>query len=393
MSAIISSSIVLAFISFALNFSYLHVSRNPALFIAIADKIDDLADATDFNTHKNRYLHGSYTPVQVEHRAVPVDIISGDIPEDLNGLFMRVGPNPKKGHLKKMYHVFDGDGMIHTLRIKDKQASYSNQWLRTPRFAIEDKYGQSVFVRIGEIKGLVGLLKVLFVQPVVFALFKMKSILAGTANTAMLYFQNKIYACHEGSLPFEIHWDDANSTFHSVGYETLGGRLDHAVSAHSRVDPVDGGWYFNGYNLEDEKGGMKFGRVRGHALEAYFHIPQPVKSFAHDMMITTHYVIFFESSVIFDTSGIMEGNFFAFSRQHKMRIGVMPKDAASEREVVWFESDRPYSIIHGMNAWEVREQPGADSDSREIVVCAHLGFDFDALNPECELVGGMQLQP
>ena len=406
----------MCFIALAIYLNHLLKSdRNVVL--KIAQFVHELDNATDFNNKFNRYLSGVYAPVDEENFNLPAEVLSGAVPSDVRGLFLRIGPNPKAEHNNKRYHWFDGDGMIHSLRIRgngkyDESADgdgdghegaevvYSNQWVRTPRFKLEEENGMGLFVRIGEIKGLVGLIKILVVQPLISRLFTTRKVESGTANTAMVLYDSKIYACHEGSLPFQVQWTENNS-FISVGYDSLGGKLDHPVTAHSRVDPEDGGWYFNGYNLEGPGAGMKFGRYgivepssssRNKDLLAYFSIPEPVKSFAHDMMITRNYVLFFESSVIFDTAGIMQGNFFRFDDQHSMRIGVMPKNGTSVEDVTWFVADRAYSIIHAMNAWEAREAPsvtmeGNDDNvdiysSKEIVLFAHLGTNFDALDPE-----------
>ncbi|CAI5935264.1 unnamed protein product [Closterium sp. NIES-64] len=47
--------------------------------------------------------------------------------ECLNGEFVRNGPNPKFAPTFS-YHLFDGDGMLHGVRIKDGKASYVNRW-------------------------------------------------------------------------------------------------------------------------------------------------------------------------------------------------------------------------------------------------------------------------
>ena len=46
------------------------------------------------------------------------EIIEGSIPEDLNGVFMKNGPNPNILPKTGGYHWFDGQGMIHSFRIK-----------------------------------------------------------------------------------------------------------------------------------------------------------------------------------------------------------------------------------------------------------------------------------
>jgi hypothetical protein len=53
--------------------------------------------------------------------------------------------------------VFDGDGMVCGVLIKDGRASYSNAWVRTDRWRIEDAAGAAVLPKLGDMHGATGL--------------------------------------------------------------------------------------------------------------------------------------------------------------------------------------------------------------------------------------------
>ena len=57
------------------------------------------------------YLSGIYEPVREEHLQAPVEVVYGTIPNDLEGLFCRNGPNPVLERMTKLYHWFDGYAM------------------------------------------------------------------------------------------------------------------------------------------------------------------------------------------------------------------------------------------------------------------------------------------
>jgi Retinal pigment epithelial membrane protein len=98
--------------------------------------LDSLQEISPFVVKKknNLFLQGNYAPVVDEHRAVRLDeVVEGAIPPELNGIFMRNGPNPLPGQTSKPYHWFDGHGMIHSVRIKNGKASYTNNYIPTPR--------------------------------------------------------------------------------------------------------------------------------------------------------------------------------------------------------------------------------------------------------------------
>jgi carotenoid cleavage dioxygenase-like enzyme len=58
------------------------------------------------------------------------------------------------------YHWFDGDGMLHAVRLKGGKAWYSNQWVETSRLKQERQYGWAVFTKLGDMTGLYGLVLV-----------------------------------------------------------------------------------------------------------------------------------------------------------------------------------------------------------------------------------------
>jgi hypothetical protein len=65
-------------------------------------------DRTQYNTDKHHYLTGPFKPVHEENYHLSTKILSGAIPDDLRGLFMRIGPNPLPHKISHGYHWFDG---------------------------------------------------------------------------------------------------------------------------------------------------------------------------------------------------------------------------------------------------------------------------------------------
>ena len=90
---------------------------------------------TDTVTVTNPYLTGNYAPVTAETTAVDLEV-SGTLPEALEGLLLRDGPNPYGPVDAASHHWFRGDGMVHGLRIAGGRAAwYRNRWVRTPDLA------------------------------------------------------------------------------------------------------------------------------------------------------------------------------------------------------------------------------------------------------------------
>ncbi|HRE00078.1 MAG TPA: carotenoid oxygenase family protein, partial [Ilumatobacteraceae bacterium] len=66
---------------------------------------------TTSHTSTNLYLTGNYAPVRDEVTAFDLPIV-GQLPAELNGRYLRNGPNPIRP-VGANYHWFTGDGMVH----------------------------------------------------------------------------------------------------------------------------------------------------------------------------------------------------------------------------------------------------------------------------------------
>ena len=66
---------------------------------------------------------GNYVNAPVHHENEPYEIqlsdIKGKVPRDISGVYLRNGPNPKFIPSNGRQHWFDGDSMIHAIRIKN----------------------------------------------------------------------------------------------------------------------------------------------------------------------------------------------------------------------------------------------------------------------------------
>eukprot|EP00981_Chlorochromonas_danica_P002885 scaffold579_cov146-Ochromonas_danica.AAC.3 len=346
---------------------------SPDAVLWLSKTLNSFDDNTDFNTNENQYLHGLFAPVEYEHFNVPTQIISGSIPRDLNGLFLRVGPNPLShfSHQSRGYHWFDGHGMIHSVRIRDGEANYSNQWIKTPNFLLSKKYNQVIFPQLGEFRGPIGLAKLLILDPLISFAFNCSSIHQGTANTAFTFCGDRLFVGHESSLPFEIKWLPNNS-FTSLGYYSFDNSLNYPMTAHSKIDHRDQVWYFNGYSADERRPPMIIGKASQDRLVKLFYVSNASRSFAHDMAVTHQYVVLIEPSIHFDKEGLLTGQYFRYHPKKPLRIAVLPKVGESSQEVRWFTFDRALAVMHVLNAWE---------EGNEIVLVCPAGDSFTGLDP------------
>ena len=85
----------------------------------------------------NPYVEGSMAPVADEVTAFDLPV-TGTIPEELEGRWLRNGPNPRSAVDPSTHHWFLGDGMVHGVRLRHGKAEwYRNRWVRGTRIAEE----------------------------------------------------------------------------------------------------------------------------------------------------------------------------------------------------------------------------------------------------------------
>ena len=75
------------------------------------------------------HLRGNGRPI-TEERTLTQLKVTGTIPPELDGRYVRNGAKPKSG---MSAHPFLGDGMVHGIRLRDGKAEwYRNRYVQTP---------------------------------------------------------------------------------------------------------------------------------------------------------------------------------------------------------------------------------------------------------------------
>ena len=278
-------------------------------------------------TTLNAYLADNFAPIRSELTVDDLPIL-GELPPELNGMFVRNGPNPQFPPLSR-YHWFDGDGMLHGVHIQGGKASYRNRYVHTKGFKQEQAAGRALWG---------GLLEPSSSQEG----FK------NVANTALVWHCNRLLALWEGGEPHAI---DVPS-LETIEAYTFDGKLTSPITAHPKVDPVTGEMMFFGYSLV-ELPYLKYSVVsaQGKLLQTV-PIDLPVGVMMHDFAITEHYTIFMDLPLTFRLDRLQRGEQgFAFERDLSSRFGILPRKGDNQT-IRWFESPSCY-VFHTLNAYEV----------------------------------------
>lgn len=99
--------------------------------------------------------------------------------------------------------------------------------------------------------GKVGLIKMIIegTKKMLGYIPKISELKNGVANTALLNYNQSVYALVENNLPFELHIDPQTGIVQSIDYFDFNGVLNHPFTAHPKVDPKNGELVFFGYNV------------------------------------------------------------------------------------------------------------------------------------------------
>jgi carotenoid cleavage dioxygenase len=282
---------------------------------------------------KNEFLSGNFAPVR-EELSLECPEVEGVIPDDLSGYFLRTGPNPQFDPIEQSkYHWFDGDGMIHEMRIQGGKAHYQNRWVRTKGFNIEREEGKSIW------KGFQSLHELEFHHGLM---------TKNLANTALIWHGKKLLALWEAGLPHSLSLPDLET----IGEENFEGTWESAFSAHPTVCPETGEMITFGYNVVGEFG-VTYGvfDVDGklkHKTDIKLK-GKPVM--IHDCAITPDYTLILDMPVTFSLERAMAGGAaFGWEPENGARIGVIPRYGKGE-EIRWFDFEVGY-IFHVFNAWQ-----------------------------------------
>src|ERR1700754_2990824 len=80
-------------------------------------------------------FRNGFAPVTEEVTAFDLEV-TGRIPAELDGRYLRNGPNPLSLDDPSSGHLFLGEGMVHGVRLRDGRAEwYRNRWVRSARVA------------------------------------------------------------------------------------------------------------------------------------------------------------------------------------------------------------------------------------------------------------------
>ena len=294
----------------------------------------------------NRYLADNFAPVADEITVEDLPI-EGALPKELNGRYLRNGPNPFGEVNPASHHWFTGAGMVHGIRLQEGRA----EWYR-------NRYVGST--SLSQFRG----------QPDIPGPNWNNS--ASGPNTNVGGFAGKTWAMVEaGGCPVELSYE-----LETIGRNAFEDTLPGAFTAHPKVDPLTGEMHAMVYAWAEWMDHVQYVVVgKDGKVRKTLDIPLPGMTMMHDMSLTQRYAVIYDQPVTINFELLETHSLpFGWNPDYGNRVGLLPREGGVQ-DIVWIDVPVGYAF-HPMNAFD------NDDGSVTIDICNYKVIaDKDKLGP------------
>jgi len=249
------------------------------------------------------WLKSNYKPIaeEIDSHDLPVQ---GSIPQDLNGLLLRNGPNPQ---LSSTNHWFSGQGMLHGIRLQAGAA----RWYRNRRITAPAANSNG------------------FTE----------------TNINVLKHAGRILALGDNSVPVVV-----SSELRQQG---IAGAL--AIASHPKICPLTG--EMHAFSTSHNPPYLIYHQFSPQGeLATSFEIDLPAPAMMHDFAITTEHAVFLDLPIVYDPLVDAAVSLpYHWDSSHMPRLGVLPRNASAGQQPNWFEIEPGY-VFHTINACQIGDR-------------------------------------
>ena len=279
------------------------------------------------------HLSGNFLPVQRETDARDLRVLSGRIPGDLRGVYMRNGPNPRYKPVSFAYPL-DGDGMIHAVYLDGGRARYRNRFVQTAGLRIEERAGRAVYPSFTHPSPI---------DPSVFRPGESHVPVKNGAFVNIIRHGDHLLALNEATSCYEMSMD-----LETLGEWTAGTAQPLHMGAHNRRHPRTGDLWALEYSWREPV--VRFHRLNPSGLLVETRsVTLPMPTMVHDFVLTERHVVLIAGPAVFDIQAARAGkSMLQWRPDLGMRIALLPLDGG---ETTWIEGD-PFHVYHFANGFE-----------------------------------------
>lgn len=321
---------------------------------------------------KNGFLEGNFRPISREQVYANLRV-EGTLPDHLDGMYVRNGTNAR-WPLSGAAHMFDGDAMLHCVRIASGRAHfYANHWVRTPRFMQNETLGQDPRPTFGDMsRGGPEVMRRLADFRERMERGEIPALPGGhSANpsTSTCYIGGELYCVVEVAPPFRVFIDPDTGRVEGGGWNDFDGALP-VFTAHHKICPKTGELHFIARpRMSAPASGASHGAADGShdpSMAVYgvidpqvrlvhqlpFPLGKPVPAFLHDYFLTERFVVVVDHSLRFDPQKLATTGMTDFRADMPLRFGVIPRRAERAADIRWFDTGHPGFCWHVLAGWE-----------------------------------------
>ena len=285
------------------------------------------------------HLSGMFAP-QRDEVDVRDLVVEGHLPDDLEGSYLRNGPNPRFDPIGQYVYPIDGDGMVHRVELSGGTARYTNRFVRTPQVVAEEKAGRALWAGITD--------------PYFPSVDEVGPDLANTMRELpdinVVRHGGRLLALAEAAPPYAL-----GSELETLGRETFGGALPVGLTAHPKIDPRTGEMVAFCYMLDAPFLTWSVFGPDGAVVRAATPVDGADRPLmVHDMALTETYIVLILAPMVFDLEKIFTGaSPLDWQPELGVRVALVPRDGGAVR---WFSTDS-FWMWHTANAFDL---PGGD---------------------------------
>ncbi len=263
-------------------------------------------------------------------------VVTGRIPDGLDGALYRNGPDPRYPPLLGDDVNWNGDGMVSMWRFNSGHVDFRCRYVRTEKFLLEREARRALF----------GAYRNPFTDD-----DSVRGRDRTTANTAVYAHAGSLFAVKEDGLPYRLN----PVTLETIGRHDWNGRVQSQTStAHPKFDPVTGQMLAIGYEASGPATlDVSIQQVAANGIltaEQLFYLPRV--AFIHDWGVTQDYFIVPVMPTTTSLDWLRSGGGFRWTHcpEGETLFAVLPRNG-SATEIRWFRGPASGGGGHFLNAY------------------------------------------
>ncbi|MDH6268200.1 carotenoid cleavage dioxygenase-like enzyme [Rhizobium sp. SG_E_25_P2] len=282
------------------------------------------------------FTGGLYKPARFEGEIYDLEV-DGTVPDEIDGTFFQVAPDPQYPPMLGDDIFFNGDGAITAFTFKNGHVDFKRRYVMTERLKAQRAARASLH----------GIYRNRYTNDP-----SVRELNNSTANTNVVVHGGKLLALKEDSAPYALD----PVTMETIGLWDFNGQLTSATfTAHPKIDPANGDLLCFGYEARgDATPDIVYYEIDSSGRKKReTWIVAPYAAMIHDFAVTENYVIFPLMPLTSDLDRMKNGGrHFEWQPGLDQLFGVLRRDGDG-RDVRWFKAPNGFQG-HTLNAFDDR---------------------------------------